>query len=318
MNANDVIEAYVADVALRLPRRQRNDVAFELRALLHEALQARAAEAGREADVEMALAHVRSFGRPADVAARYRPPVTVIDPAHGQRFWRMTFIGLGLIWAAGLWSHWQAAEATGLDVLQMLGRWWGGTVVSSLWWPGVLVMCFAMSARVSQRTGQVSNWTPKAADRIHGGRAALVLGMLGIVIGLALLANPHWILDTVWNGGAAPVAYEALTYTDTFLARQAPWLFAALALNLPLFAAVLIHGRWTPRLRQFESAMGLITCALMVWTVFDGPVLRTAASDGFARAAMALIAVFVLLHYAVGVYRRVRPAPHLREAKIGE
>ena len=36
MNANDVIEAYVTDVALRLPRRQRNDVAFELRALLNE------------------------------------------------------------------------------------------------------------------------------------------------------------------------------------------------------------------------------------------------------------------------------------------
>jgi hypothetical protein len=39
MNANDVIEAHVA---VRLPRRQRNDAAFELRALLHEELRARA------------------------------------------------------------------------------------------------------------------------------------------------------------------------------------------------------------------------------------------------------------------------------------
>ena len=38
MNANNVIESYVTDVALQLPRRQRNDVAFELRALLQVSL----------------------------------------------------------------------------------------------------------------------------------------------------------------------------------------------------------------------------------------------------------------------------------------
>jgi len=54
MNANDVIESYVTDVALQLPRRQRNDVAFELRALLNEELQARAEAAGRGVDAAMA------------------------------------------------------------------------------------------------------------------------------------------------------------------------------------------------------------------------------------------------------------------------
>ena len=34
MNAQELIETYVTDVAVLLPRRQRNDVAFELRALL--------------------------------------------------------------------------------------------------------------------------------------------------------------------------------------------------------------------------------------------------------------------------------------------
>ena len=152
-------------------------------------------------------------------------------------------------------------------------------------------------------------WTPKDADRIHGGRAALALAIVGIISSLAVLIEPRWILDTFWNGRAAQTAYDALTYTDTFLGRQAPWLFMLLALNLPLFVAVLIRGRWTPRLRRLETALGLIICALMVWTVFDGPVLQTTASDGFARAVMALIVAFVLLHYAVGAYRRVRPAP---------
>ena len=34
MTADDVIQSYVTDVALKLPRASRNDVAFELRALL--------------------------------------------------------------------------------------------------------------------------------------------------------------------------------------------------------------------------------------------------------------------------------------------
>ena len=86
MNANDVIESYVTDVAAQLPRKQRNDVAFELRALLDEELQAKAEAAGRGADAAMATELVRAFGRPADVAARYRPTLTIIDPADGHAF----------------------------------------------------------------------------------------------------------------------------------------------------------------------------------------------------------------------------------------
>ena len=42
-----LIEAYVVDVMRRLPRKQRNDVGFELRALLTESLRGRAADTGR-------------------------------------------------------------------------------------------------------------------------------------------------------------------------------------------------------------------------------------------------------------------------------
>src|SRR5690242_20440475 len=64
MNADDVIDSYVRDVARRLPPRQRDDVAFELRALLDEDLRARVAAEGRAPDADLALALVRSLGRP--------------------------------------------------------------------------------------------------------------------------------------------------------------------------------------------------------------------------------------------------------------
>ena len=76
MNANDVIESYVTDVALQLPRKQRNDVAFELRALINEGLQDKAEETGRAIDAAMATEFLNAFGHPEAVAARYRPALT--------------------------------------------------------------------------------------------------------------------------------------------------------------------------------------------------------------------------------------------------
>ena len=65
-----LIDAYVEGVARRLPTRLRNDVGFELRALLLEDLRERAADAGRPADEPMALDLLRAFGKPEDVASR--------------------------------------------------------------------------------------------------------------------------------------------------------------------------------------------------------------------------------------------------------
>ncbi|GAA3794693.1 hypothetical protein GCM10022226_12560 [Sphaerisporangium flaviroseum] len=50
MNADDLIDSYVSDVARLLPRTQRKDVALELRTLVKEELEERAASAGRAAD----------------------------------------------------------------------------------------------------------------------------------------------------------------------------------------------------------------------------------------------------------------------------
>src|SRR5688572_2267707 len=122
MNANEVIESYVADVAVQLPRRQRNDVAFELRALIDEGLQDQAEASGREIDAAMAIEFLRGFGRPEDVAARYRPPLTIIDPADGRSFLRATMIGLALIWSLGLLAALQPPIGSGGELLGAIGH----------------------------------------------------------------------------------------------------------------------------------------------------------------------------------------------------
>jgi len=309
MNALDVIEAYVADVATRLPRAQRSDVAFELRALLGEELQARADAAGRSADADMATELLRAFGRPADVAARYRPTLTVIDPADGPAFVRATAIGLGLIWGAGLLLRLGGPTDSLGAWLQLLAAWWGGTVLPSLWWPGLLVVGFGLSAWSRRRRPAVSDWKPRVEGHVPGGRAALALGLVGILCGLFVLLEPRWLLDAVFGGRAAPAAYEALTYTSTFRGRQAPWLLALLLANLPLLGAVMAKGRWTPGLRRLQTALSLATCAAMVWTVLDGPVFLGAASNQMVKPLLVLITLASLLDIGLRHFRGPKRTP---------
>lgn len=309
MNANDLIEAYVTEVAERLPRRQRNDVAFELRELLNEELQAKAEETGRGIDVALATELLQAFGQPSEVAARYRPTLTIVDPADGRGFLRTTVIGLAILWSLGLLEALKQPIDSGWDLLSVLGRWWGGTVIPSLWWPGLLVVGFGAAAWGRRRWPQASEWKPRAADRIHGGRTGLVMGLVGVLCGVFVLIDPRWLLDVLWGGRAAPAAYDALTYTETFRHGQAPWLLVLLLLNVPLFLAVIVSGRWSALLRRLETALALATCVVMTWTAVDGPVLSTSAGDRVARSCLLLIVAITVGSLAIRLYRGVRPAP---------
>ena len=307
MNANDVIESYVTDVALQLPRKQRNDVAFELRALINEGLQDKAEETGRAIDAAMATEFLNAFGHPEAVAARYRPALNNIDPAEGHKFLRATFIGLAIIWGLGLLQLVQTTPDVGL--LNALGKWWVGTVVGSLWWPGVMVAGFGISAWVGRRWPQNPEWKPKANDRIHGGRISLVMGVLGIMCGVFLLVDPHWILDFFWNGKAAPAAYQALTYTESFLQLQGPVLLVLLLLNIPLFVAVIVKGRWSPLLRRIQIALTLADIVAMMWVIVGGPVLMSPQSDGMAKLLILIIVLITLASMAFEWYQSVKPHP---------
>ena len=312
MNANEVIESYVTEVVLQLPRRQRNDVAFELRALLNEELQDKAEMVGRPADSDMAIELMNAFGRPEAVAARYRPSVTVIDPAHGQRFVRLTLIGLVVIWVLGALDILlqPAATQSGAGVLGAVGQWLLGVLVPSLWWPGMLVAFYGLDSCAQSRWPSMPAWKPRAGDRIQGGRVALGMAVVGIACGLFVLVDPRWVLDAFYPGRAAPAAYEALTYTEAFRQLQAPWVFFCVLLNSPLLVAVLVQGRWSKALRRLETVLALATCALLLWTVMGGPVFKAASSDQMTKVLLVLIVAFVLFDVGMKAYRRVTPAPN--------
>lgn len=313
MKTNDLIEAYVADVARHLPRAQRNDVAFELRALLGEQLQDRADAAGRPADAAMAIELLQSFGQPAEVATRYHPGIHIIDPADGRRFLQAAGIGLAVIWVLSLLERLGQPMVAGGDVIQQISQWWYWilrTAIASLWWPGVLVVGFAAAAWSRRRRTQAPTWTPRTEGDLGGGRWAQGLALVGMVFGLFILSEPRWVLDVFWGGRAAPVAYQALTYTDSFLRLQAPWLFGLLLLNFPLVIAAMWAGQRGPTIRRLETVLALATCAAMAWTIFGGPIFQSSNSDQMTKFLLAVILVVVLATMLGQLHRRVRPAPN--------
>ena len=312
MTADDVIQSYVTDVALKLPRASRNDVAFELRALLHEALQAKAGDAGRPADEAMAIEVLQSFGPPSAVAARYSPTLTIIDPADGPRFLRWTIVGLVIIWVLGLVSNLTQPITSGSDLLRALGHWWVATVIPSPWWPGVLVVGFGASAWKRRRSVQPPSWRPRSADSIRGGRGAIALGLLYTLSGLIVLLGRRWLLEVLSGGRAAPAAYDAITFTDGFLHRQAPVALALMLLHVAMLIGALVSGRWTALLRRIELVANLAWCAVLGWIILDGPVVVAPGGDRVVKPILALLIVVSLFDVGLKAYRRVRPRPALQ------
>lgn len=107
MNADAIIQAYVDDVARFLPRRIRNDVGFELKSLLIDQLNARAADAGVKPDAGAALEVLQGFGRPEEVAERYRPSgFVVVEPSAASGFVKIAVIGVLLQWIVTASMRW--------------------------------------------------------------------------------------------------------------------------------------------------------------------------------------------------------------------
>src|SRR6266700_7238345 len=140
MTADELIDSYVADVVTLLPRRQRRDVAQELRVLLREEADAAASgQASREQAARMLLA---GFGRPAEVAARYGSPVTLIDPADTRRFLTLAAAGAVLIPFGAVLNELIRQTDPQRHLGQTINKAWPSVFA----WLGLLAVGFAVAA----------------------------------------------------------------------------------------------------------------------------------------------------------------------------
>jgi hypothetical protein len=286
MQAQTLIESYVADVTRRLPRRVRADVGLELGALLGEELAARSAAAGRAADEAMALDLLRTFGRPADVAQRYGPSPAILDPADTRDFMIAAVIG-----AVGL-------LALGQVTLQNPPRDWPTIVVLS--WLGFLVLAFGTLNWARRRWPTLGRWQPRDPDRASrvGSLALVVI----IIAGVVCYGAPDWLFARFTGGGHLP---GSLAYADDFRRVRLPWLLALWSGQAAFFVWLAVEGRWRPLSRQIEAAFQVATGAVLVWFLVAGPLMRTPDVDRALKTGLLIAAAVVIIDAALKVRRLI-------------
>ena len=307
MNPKQVIETYVEDVVRRLPRAQRSDVGFELRALLTEELDGKAIDAGRSADVEMAIDLVGAFGAPDDVAQRYRPEgFTIIAPSQSQAFALWALIPVAVQWALTLPGVFAAPEAFPGQSLTRLGAWWTTWGLGAFWFPGFLVALAIIGAWVRHLWPSLSQWTPRQAV----GRGALNRPLMALGLGAWAAGAAVWIFIAFHGQQLPGVLPKVFAFDPEFLHSRAAWLPPLWAGHYIVYLMVFIEGRWRTLTRRADLAFGAALCALMAWYVVAGPIFTSKPTDDAARGALAIIVLVTLVSVAVRLYRasgEIRP-----------
>ncbi|GAA3194166.1 hypothetical protein ACFO1B_03715 [Dactylosporangium siamense] len=300
MTADELIDGYVAEVVGLLPRAQRRDVALELRQLLSEEVAAAPDRA------EAARALLAGFGRPAEVAARYGTPVTLIDPADTRRFLTLAAGGAGLILFAAV-LHELIERAAPQRDLERAGQ---QALPFVFAWLGLLLAGFAVAAWARRRRPD-TGWQPRPVptDRINRlGRAA---GLAFYILGTLVLLDPARVIVPLAGEAAEPALREAFAYDGDFLRVRGPVLLALLVASLVVEAVLVVKGRWFPLLHHVTLGLGLVMCAVLTWVIGAGPVFTAALTDQTAKEIVGLIVLGSLIDLAVRARKHhVRRAVH--------
>ncbi|MFI4933081.1 MAG: hypothetical protein ACHP7N_00525 [Caulobacterales bacterium] len=300
MNPSDLIESYVDDIAKRLPRKLRNDVGFELRALLGEELQGKASDADRPADEAMALALLNAFGRPEDVADRYRPASFVIIKSSETRGFALTaLLAVAVQWALTLPPVFMLPELFPGQAFSRLGAWWTSWGLGAFWLPGFMVVAFIIVRWIGHRWPRADAWAPpRLADRDRINRPLTILAMGAWTLGAAV-----WI-GMPWYGPHLPgVLPSVFAFDDGFLRARGPWLLPLWAAQYGVYMTALVDGRWLKITRRIRLGLDLALCGLLAWFTAAGPIFVSKTTDASGRGLLCLVVLISLISVSVTLYR---------------
>jgi hypothetical protein len=288
MRVEDLLESYVREVAGQLPVRMRSDVSLELASLLREDLQAKAGAAGRAPDEALAIEVLKAFGRPREVAARYRPRPALIDPSETRNFLMTVIVGCAVLVALSV----PAAILTPAKHRDV--------GASLLWWTGVAAAWFVWRGWLRRRNPSQDAWMPGQHDPDRVNRGAMLALLLMAVLGIAAFGMPHVTLG--WLTGGGPLA-PSLQFDAGFRVGRLPWLFAVWMWQAVMLAVLVVRGRWNVVLRRMELFLAIAMAVLLAWYASDGPVMLQPAANQTVKAFLVMITLLLGIDIAVKLYR---------------
>jgi hypothetical protein len=268
----DLIERYLASVRILLPKRQREDIAAELRDVLTGRREEHAFELGRPLTQEEEERLLRDFGHPVVIAGRYGRQQYLI----GQDLYPVYVFVLKLVLViigasallVGVVSAVASSGAAGPAALKAIAIAWNGAFSAV----GAVTIIFAMLQRYSPRLRLLSDWRARDLPLLRKARrvtwfdhvAGIVANVVFIlwwtrVIQLSPLIplkadqSLHLSLAPIWQGLYWPVlglAVGAIAIHSFRLMREesrrlASVLDLALQLGLLVVTSVALHaGHW--------------------------------------------------------------------------
>jgi len=292
--ADDLIARYLHEAGQSLPRGQRADVTAELRGLLEDSLEERAAAAGRPPDEELAAEVLRAFGKPGEVAERYRTgPRHLIGPELFPAYratLKIILIVLAILFLAGI-------ALSAVFVPERIQKHLGIITVWS--WVenyakyaflniALATLIFAVIEHLKFRRGagaaaEAEVWNPRELPKIEDPDRISAAGRLVsiyFIVAFFVVFNffPQYF-GLLFFGGGEVRAISALEmgYRIPALLLNL-WWFCALALNM----ALLRQGRWTRDLRWAEFGLGLFG-GLIIYFTLAGSDFSVINAEWFAE-----------------------------------
>lgn len=311
------IERYVRQVARRLPKGARGDVAGELRSLLTDEVEERiAAEPSRPAE-ELALDRISAFGDPAAVARRYAPTDGyLIGPALYPAFRMAALIVLGVygvlavLWVLDILYTTMSVVPFRFEFTPETAAY--DALMGALANLGVLVVVFAGIERLREREKEPGDevpdraWDPRELPELPvPGRVSRLGRMISIAAGLfflvALNYAPEWLGILIIRGdewGPFPVLDPNYR---TFL----PWLDAWIIGGILHDVWLIRRGFKDPLAHGLEAAIDAFGGIVALRIVADGPFT---VLDVAFKPVIAIVAVVILVAAVADAVRAVRMA----------
>lgn len=284
MHAIDVIELYINETVRLLPKRQRKDVALELRTLLGEELQSQAKETGQPPNEELALSLVRRYGLPSETAARYQQPWTIIDPADTTNFVRATILGFCTLVLLSQLS--KIKPPIKADETNVAGN---AIVLGGLAWTGFLVIYYGIMRYIRMRCATAMRWKPHDRDQVNR-----VGAMFSVPISLFFVffySAPIWVLDGIFGGR---IDTSGIVYTESFQWFRLPLFLACMAGDAVLLAYVAYLGRWRRLTRRISIAFNIGLACQMLALAVEGNLFQNSNADQLTREILGLVAIFYI------------------------
>jgi hypothetical protein len=313
VDTRTLIDSYTNDVARRLPRRLRNEVGLELRALLGDELNAAASDAGRAPDVEMTVQVLKNFGRPEEVAARYSPPrgFNVIEPEHAPSFVKLALLCVAVQWALTLPPAVSSSSA--------FGEWWLGWGLGALWWVGLLTVWYGLAGWIQRRSPVdphsfarpwthfifwvpiAQDWQPGLPDQEH-----VMYASAKILIPLSALltiffVSPAGLLDLLLPASADTSWAQ---YDADFRRWLLIPLIALMAVRLALFTFTAVNEPWRARTERIRFGLWVGFVVVLIWSAAGWNIFASALTDLVFKA---WLWVFLLIN-CVQIYAWIHRA----------